>query len=143
MTKEIKSVLQNIFVDEHNWKLKLLKHWPTILGNLNTKVHLEKINDDHLVLGVSDSCWLQELYMLSPLLLSSINKKLDEPRIKSLRFKKVGIIKEKSKKAVLKKKTPCKPLILAAHEERALAKVKDEGLRTAIMDFLRRCQQES
>lgn len=143
MAKPIKNLLTTIFDHQDNWKLQLLQHWPTILGNLNTKVHLEKINDDHLVLGVSDSCWLQELYMLSALLIQTINKKLDAPRIKSLRFKKTGIQKEKEIKALPAKRISCKMVPLSAKEQEALHTIKDPELRTAISAFLRRCQQES
>ncbi len=143
MTKTIKSLVQNILVDQHNWKLQLLQNWPTILGHLNTKVHLEKIHDDTLVLGVSDSCWLQELYMLSPLLLRTINKKLDAPRIKSLRFKKVGIKRQTHKKATVVKRHSYKEVPLTHKQEEALHNIKDPALRIAMSDFLRRCQQES
>lgn len=143
MTKTIKNLLENIFDHPNSWKVQLLKHWPTILGNLKTKVHLEKINEDSLVLGVSDSCWLQELYMLSPLLLETINKRLDAPRIKSLRFKKVGIKKQIEKKAPAKKPLSCKMVPLSSKEQQALHTIKDPELRNAISDFLRRCQQES
>ena len=143
MTKTIKSLVQNILVDQHNWKLQLLQSWPTILGNLNTKVHLEKINNDSLVLGVSDSCWLQELYMLSPLLVRTINKKLDAPRIKSLRFKKVGIKRQTHKRASVTKRHSYKTVPLTHKEQKALHNIKDPALRTALSDFLRRCQQEN
>lgn len=144
MIKTIKTLVHTVFSNQQNWKLELLKHWPTILGNLKTKVYLEKIGEDTLVLSVADSCWLQEIYMLSPLLLETINKKLDAPRIKHLRFKKVGI-----KKKQLQKKAPVtkpnartiRPLTLK--EEQALQKVKDPVLRTALSDFLHRCRQES
>jgi hypothetical protein len=143
MAKQIKNLLATIFDHKDNWKLQLLQHWPTILGNLNTRVHLEKINDDHLVLGVADSCWLQELYMLSPLLIQTINKKLDVPRIKSLRFKKIGIQKEKEIKAQPAKRLSCKTVPLSVKEQQALHRIEDPELRTAIAAFLRRCQQES
>lgn len=143
MTKHIKTLLETIIVDQSNWKLQLLQHWPTMLGNLNTKVRLEKIENDMLVLGVSDSCWLQELYMLSPLLLQTINKKLDSPRIKSLRFKKIGIKKEEQKKEIVAQPLSCTLLRLSPQETKALQTVKDLELRTALTDFLRRCKQES
>lgn len=139
----MKQLLHNVFNYQHNWKIQLLKNWPDILGNLSTKVHLEKINDDSLVLGVADSCWLQELYMLSPLLLRTINKKLDEPRIKSLRFKKVGIKKETKNKAIKRKKAPFIAPPLTSKEQKALANIKDPDLHREIQAFLRRCQQES
>jgi hypothetical protein len=143
MAYALKSLVQNIFTDQDNWKIKLLKNWPDILGHLNTKVHLEKIEHDCLVLGVNDSCWMQELYMLSPLLLTTINKKLDSPRIKSLRFKKVGIRKEITKRAPKRTFDPFITKPLSRKEEEALTLIKDPELSRSLKDFLRRCQQES
>ncbi len=139
----MKRLLHDLFDHQENWKITLLKNWPDILGNLSTKVHLEKINNDSLVLGISDSCWLQELYMLSPLLIRTINKKLDEPRIKSLRFKKVGIKKETKKRAVKRKKAPFIAPPLSPKEKKALTSIKDPDLHREIQAFLRRCQQEN
>lgn len=142
MVKNIKELLETIIVDQSNWKVQLLQHWPTILGNLNTKVRLEKIENDMLVLGVSDSCWLQELYMLSPLLVQTINKKLDSPRIKSLRFKKIGT-KKPEKRNTVAQPLSCKLFNLSDQEIKALETVKDHELRAALTDFLQRCKQES
>lgn len=141
MAQSVKSVVQHIFSNQDNWKIRLLKNWPEILGHLNTKVHLEKIEDDCLVLGVSDSCWMQELYLLSPLLVATINKKLDVPRIKSLRFKKVGIRKQITKRA--RRRTSSfieKPL--TPKEQQALEQIKDPELSARIKSFLHRCRQE-
>ncbi len=143
MIKSIKDLIRNAIDHQDNWKLQLLQHWPTILGNLKTKVHLEKINDDHLVLGVADSCWLQELYMLSPLLIQTINKKLDAPRIKSLRFKKIGMPKQKEKRELPTKRLNCRMIPLSSKEQQALHRIEDPELRAAISAFLRRCQQEN
>lgn len=94
MTKEIKNVLSLILANHANWKIHLLNNWSTILGPLSSKVYLEKIQEDTLILGVQDSCWLQELYLLSGMLIKTINQTLDQPRIKHLRFKTIGIKKK-------------------------------------------------
>ena len=141
MTKEIKSVLQHLFQKQHNWKTQLLQNWPSIIGTLSSKVQLEKIKDDTLVLGVTDSCWLQELYLMSPLLLNSITKKLDSPRIKHLRFKKVGI-KKQTKHKVRKTKIKTKTRQLSSKEQQALKNIKDVELSRAMEQFLIRCQLE-
>ncbi len=142
MAQPIKELLSTVFDQPDNWKIDLLRNWDSIIGNLNTKVYLERITDDTLVLGVTDSCWLQELYMLSHVILQVINEKLDRPRIKQLRFKKVGI-------RPVKKQTCTKPTIrartkrpLTAKEKGALAHIKDPQLQQALEDFLIRCYQE-
>jgi|SRR3990172_9486483 len=143
MTKEIRSILPNILQNNNNWKIQLLSNWPTIIGPLSTKVQIEKIEDATIVLAAEDSCWLQELYLLSPLLLKTINETLDQPRIKHLRFKAAGI--KKIKKIIKdEKKTPDKKVRpLAAHEHKALEKIKNPQLQQALKDFLIRCYRES
>lgn len=143
MTKHIKSIIETIITDQGNWKLQLLTQWPTIMGNVKTKVNLEKINNDSLVLGVTDSCWLQELYMLSPLLIEAINKKLDYPRIKTLRFKKTGVTKRVQKKERSGTQPRyLKQITILPHEHKALTCIKDPDLQKALENFLRRCKQE-
>ena len=82
---------------QNSWKHELLQNWHTIFGNLGTKITLEKIYDTTIVLGVYDSCWMHELYLLSPLLVDKINENLDQHRIKQVRFKQTGIKKVKKK----------------------------------------------
>jgi len=141
--KAIKPLINTLFGQQENWKVQLLQHWPTIIGSLNAKVVLEKIEQDCLVLGVTDACWLQELYMLSPVLRQAINKKLDVPRIKTLRFKRVG----NKKKGTRTQQQPLRAALhsegpLSKKEEQALAHIKDPELQSAIKKFLFRCQQE-
>jgi flagellar biogenesis protein FliO len=142
MAQPIKQLLSTVFDQPDNWKIDLLRNWDSIIGNLNTKVYLEKITDDTLVLGVSDSCWLQELYMLSHVILQVINEKLDRPRIKQLRFKKIGI--RPTKKEAYTKPAPRKvnKRPLTSKEKHALTSIKDPQLQQALEDFLIRCYQE-
>lgn len=142
MAQPIKQLIHSVFDQPDNWKIDLLRNWDTIIGNLNTKVYLEKITDDTLVLGVTDSCWLQELYMLSHVILQVINEKLDRPRIKQLRFKKIGI--RPTKKGAYTKPAPRKinKRPLTSKEKLALTSIKDPQLQQALEDFLIRCYQE-
>jgi len=87
MAKPIKNILDSFLKTNNSWKAQLLQDWPKIIGKLQDKVSIEKVQDSTLVLSVADACWLQELYLLSPVLLKTINQKLDRPRIKRLRFK--------------------------------------------------------
>jgi len=142
MAQNIKNLLQTILKTEHNWKVHLLKNWPDIIGDLKSKVQLEKIQETTLVLSVIDACWLQELYLLSPLLLRAINQKLDRPRIKHLRFKQAGIKKERKKYVVRKNNRTQKKVTLSPTERRALKKINDSQLCDALERFLVRCYQE-
>lgn len=142
MAKELKNLVPLIFNQNNNWKFDLLNNWHTIFGPLSSKVYLEKIHEDTLILGVQDSCWLQELYLLSNMLLKSINQTLDQPRIKHLRFKTIGIKKEKQRIKNVKKEWCLTPVILNSCEQQALQEIKDPELKLALQDFLNRCYRE-
>jgi len=142
MAQQLKNLLHSILNTQDDWKIQLLSNWPSIIGNLHTKVKIEKIKGDILVLGVYDSCWLQELYLLSSVLLKTINAKLDQPRIKQLRFKKIGIQKRKKVKKVERQRRTYKKVSPTLKEQKALEKIEDPQLSAALKDFLVRCYQE-
>ncbi len=143
MTQHIKNLLSGIIRAENNWKLSLIQNWNTIIGNLSAKVTLEKIYEDTLVLGVDDSCWMQELYLLSPLLIKTINEKLDQPRIKQVRFKNVGYKKKKEQeKKSQQQQHVQKKIVLTYTQQQALASIKDPALQSALKAFLIRCYRE-
>lgn len=143
MAKEIKTILNSLLAQHNNWQLQLLQCWPSIVGNIKTDVQLLKIYEDTLVIGVMDSCWLQELYLLSPLLIQTINQKLDLPRIKKLRFKSIGITDKKIKKESRKKVTEEKTIQLNAQEKEILVQIKDKQLATFLHDYLIRVYREN
>ena len=140
---KIADILPYIFNEEHQWKYQLLRNWQNIFGAMSDKVFLERINNDTLVLAVYDACWMQELYTLSPLLISSINKALDKPYIKQLRFKRAGIrpkkiTRQQNQVSIAARKS----IILSTQEEKALSAIKDKQLASAMKDFLIRCYCE-
>ncbi len=142
MTQHIKAVLRSLINPQNSWKHTLLQNWHNIFGNLSTKITLEKIYNNTIVLGVYDSCWMHELYLLSPLLLNKINENLDQDRIKQVRFKQTGKTKRKK---VLPSKKPTKSrkqFFLSPTEECALTKINDLQLRNALKEFRIRCYRE-
>lgn len=142
MVTSVKIILDSLLSQKNNWQVKLLHNWPTIVGSIRTNVQLLKIQEDTLIIGVLDSCWLQELYLLSPLLIKTINEKLDRPRIKNLRFKSVGITDKKEKKRAPSKKIISKIVQLSPREQETLNQIKDEQLRQVLKDYLIRCHRE-
>lgn len=142
MAHHIKQFLAGILPKETDWKRSLLENWPIIIGKLHAQVTLEHIHDDALVLGVRDSCWLQELHMLSPMLIKQINEKLDLPRIKQVRLKQMGRVIKKS--TVSPKAQPSVPKVvcLSAVEQDALQHIVDPDLKAALASYLIRCYQE-
>lgn len=142
MTTSIKTLLTPFFQSkQHDWKIKLLSVWPTIMGPLAHHVTIIKIQEDMLILGVYDSCWLQELYLLSSELLTTINQNLDQPRIKQLRFKQVS---RATKEQHQEKSIPQEdiPISLTSREKMALNRIKNENLRMVLQSFLVRCHRE-
>lgn len=142
MAELIKQFLQHYLSEKNNWKAILLQNWPTIIGNLRDRVTLEKIHDDLLVLGVCDSSWMQELYLLSPVILQTINASLDQPRIKRLRFKQIGRKKEINKKQKKQQQKKQISIELTKKEKTALETIDDQQLKKALKRFLVRCYQE-
>lgn len=144
MAYEIQNLLTNLLPNEHKWKINLLAQWHSIVGTIATTITLEKIYDDMLIIGVTDSSWLQELYMLSAVLLQTINANLDQPRIKRLRFKLVSPHKKKKKDSQLTKEIiPPKNVSLTDQQLKVLTKVKDKELAKELKKLLLKCQQES
>ncbi len=138
----LKDLLSKTIKPEKNWKFTLLCNWHDIIGALYNKVCVEKIYDDTIILGVTHSSWMQELHLLSPLIIKTINEKLDHPHIKQIRFKQMS----HKKKAVKKAKNEFvykNDIQLNKQDERALAKITDSSLRDALKAFRIRCYRES
>jgi hypothetical protein len=141
----VSHILGNLF-PEQNWKFSLLSKWETIVGNLKTRIVLEKINDDCIIVGVIDSSWMQELHMLSNVLIDRINNNLDSRRINHIRFKLLPTKKNQSPSVAQKNYSPeivlaTRPLSL--REKKALEALDDVALRRSLENFLFRCLQES
>jgi hypothetical protein len=143
MAANLKELLQSLINPEKNWKTNLLYKWHDIIGALHSKVRIEKIYDDTLVLGVFHSCWMQELYLLSPLLIKTINENLDQPYIKQIHFKHSTVknFKKKNSTPITTKKNR-KNIVLTKEDERTLAKIANPALREALKAFRIRCYQE-
>jgi len=142
MAQQLKNILRSVFKQE-NWKLQLLSSWDSVVGNLADKMRLEKIEGATLHIGVYQSSWMHELYLLSNVLKKSINTKLGKPYIQHIRLKYVEKNEEKKvKKIVIAKKIIYKPITLSTNEEYALTKVKDEELKNALHNFLSRCHHQ-
>ncbi len=141
MTQHIKNFLKQ-FVSKSDWKLDLIAKWPMIIGTLNDKVTLEHVDETSITLGVNNSSWMQELYLLSPMLRDIINKHLDKPRIKDIRFKNVTFKAKDIPHATLIPHKKNKPVTLSSKELETLNNIKNAELRDVLKQFLIRCHQE-
>lgn len=147
--KNVKNIINDLLQPstlKDGWKINLIKNWPTIIGSLHDKISVQKIHATSVVIGVYDSCWMQELYMLSKLILKKINENLDRPRIETLRF--ICIEQKSQNHQSILKKTPepffkKKPMILTYQQKAALSKIDDTQLSQALEKLLEKCQSNS
>ncbi len=137
--------LMRIFLQKHGhtWQMYLIQNWRTIVGNLHTRICLEKIQEDTIVVGVYDAHWMQELFLLNSMLLTMMNAHFDKPYIKQIRLK---LAKQNPETVKKKKKLPAAAVgpsltINLTEEHRvALAQVKDSELQKILQDFLGYCK---
>ena len=142
MVQHIKNIIATFLGQKTDWRIILLRDWSIIMGDLANHVSLAKIDHDTLILHVQDSCWLHELYALSPLLLTTINKKLDQPHIKKLRFRQAGVHKKKREPNKNTLYITQRTHVLSLQEQTALASIQDPCLQQALKHFLYRCKRE-
>lgn len=144
MTTHIKTFLSPLLQKKaQSWKISLFQKWPEIMGTLATHVSIEKILDDSIILGVQNSSWLQELYLMGPTILETINKSLDQPRFKTIRFKQRGTAIPQNKEQPRTASTFWNaPVTISESEERALNRIEDSELKKVLHAFLVRCHRE-
>lgn len=139
----LKDILTKTMPQE-SWKLTLLSEWPVIMGTLACRVRIEKIEGSTLILGVQTASWMQELYLLSSVLLKTINTHLGKPYVQKLIFKTAGFKKKETKPLQPTRPTTVKyePVPLSFSQKQALAAIQDSGLRDALREFFYRCAKE-
>lgn len=138
----LKDILQKTLQQE-SWKLVLLAEWPTIMGSLAKRVQIERIDGSTLILGVQHASWMQELYLLSTVLLKTINTHLGKTYIQKLVFKTSGS-KKKTTTPQERKPVYIKPQVvpLTFAQKQALAAIKDPELQQSLREFFYRCMQK-
>lgn len=125
-----------------NWRLTLIKEWPIIFGPLSSRVFIESITDTTLVLGVSDACLMQELYVLSPLILSTVQKSIGNSFIKQVRLKRTHMVTYQKPYKKMHISYPIKSVTLTHAETYALECIVDSELKEALRMYCIRCHQE-
>lgn len=141
--KHIKDCLPQISVtnNHQNWKFQLMNEWNAIMGSLVGKVSIYKIYNNSIVLGVSDSSWMQELYLLSNLIKQKINNVLDKPRIETIRFHYVTKHISTKPDTIVAKEIIIKERSLTIREKKALDKITDPELSGVLIRLLQKCHQ--
>ncbi len=139
----IKSLLDKTFGNSTSWQLKLAAQWPDLVGNLANIMSLEKIYGGTLIVGVYEQSWIHELYMLSDMIIKTINKELEGAKIEKIQFK----LATKKEVVVPKKSYASTPqqydIRLNTREELALNIIKDLELREVLKSFLISCKKRN
>lgn len=141
MVTEIKTVLDSLFAHrDQDWRFTLVKNWQSLAGPLHTRVRVEKVDENMLILGVYDLHWMQELYLLSRTIANQLNQALGGTYIHHIKFKLVsGTDRDKKPDKAASVAPPCKKAyVLSQAESDALEAIKDNELREALRAFLSR-----
>jgi hypothetical protein len=144
MARPIKFFFNPLIPRYEPWKVTLIEQWDTVMGDLHAHVTLINIQNNMLLLGVYDATWLQELHILSSVLIKTINDFLGDAHIQHLRFKNIGYKKKQTHTTTvipLKHKIRPRQIPLTHQEHSALATVKDSELRTVLEQYLIRCKE--
>ncbi len=142
MAALLRDLVPQILQHNDEWRLTLLRHWNTIIGTLQTRVRLEKIYDDTLIIGVYESHWMHELHLFSSVLIDSINRYLGHERIAHLRFKLVEEKKQLSKFSLARREVTPVEVVLTPSQLGALRAISDESLKAALLQFWGRCVRQ-
>lgn len=124
----------------HDWQTTLLHEWKTIVGDLHQHMCLKKITGSTAIIGVYDSHWLHELYMLGPTIIETMNTHLGAQHITQVRFvlgsRPIEKTNEKNQKeAVLAESRP-----MGARHRTALEHIKDKQLQNALQKLFNKCR---
>lgn len=141
MAHSLKTLVQQALSKQQApvWHLQLFEQWHTIVGDLQQVMRLEKIVGNMIIIGVYDASWMQELHMLSSVLIQTINQHLDAPYINRVRFRQVARTKLRKIRTAADDIPTTAPLPSLTHTQQAvLNKIPDEQLRAYLHTFLGR-----
>ncbi|MBA3751359.1 DUF721 domain-containing protein [Candidatus Dependentiae bacterium] len=136
----LKDLVPLVMSAKDDWRASLLKNWNEIVGSLKTRIRLEKVTGDMIIIGVYESHWMQELYLLSSVLIDSVNDFLGKPYIKQIRFKLVEERTSPRFNTYEKKKFVQREITLTNEQKKALEKITDFQLKNALIEFWGKCQ---
>ena len=124
-----------------DWQLKIISDWPLIVGHICEQARVEKVIGDTILLGVYDTCWMQQLHLLSYMIIKKINNYLAGDYIKQVRLKYVQ--RHQFRKIINNHAPQEYSHPLSVVEKQALTAIKDQELRTSMHNFLNRCHREN
>lgn len=132
-------VLSSTLPQSSDWQTNLARNWQCAVGDLASRMRLERVKDKLLIVGVYDSHWISELFMLAPRIIEKINNFLGAPYVTQIRFvianpKQKISKKQASNGEVLRPRAP-----MNARQEQVLASIKDGQLHDALEKFFYAC----
>lgn len=144
MATHIKNLLKSFLHHDTNWQGYLIANWTTIIGNLKDHVSLEKIQDDTIILGVNNSSWMHELYMLSGMLKDKINAQLQKPYVQKIKFKFTDKKKFEEKRSYKRQESTeqvSTKITFTLRQEKALQKIqeKNKDLASSLENYFYKC----
>jgi len=143
MAIQLKELISNLLNVHGDWHISILENWDQIVGYLSKYTYVCSIKNDTIFLGVFESVWMQELFLMSDNLIDSINDFIGSEKIKHVRLKLMP--KRVQRKMKEKAVTVCYKSRLALRltdtQELALSTIKDEELKKFLVNFLERSLQ--
>lgn len=143
MAIQLKELISDLLNVQGDWHISILENWDKIVGYLSKYTYVCGIKNDTIFLGVFESVWMQELFLMSGNLKDSINDFLGSEKIKHVRLKLVPKrVQKKIKENTITSfyKSPV-ALRLTNAQELALSNIKDEELKRFLINFLERSLQ--
>lgn len=140
MTLSLDSLVASLLHADDDWRKRLAKEWPTLVGDLHTRMRFEKMSHDVLVIGVYDMHWMHELYMMAPMIVHALNEKLGGNFITKIRFVVVNKTERVHKRHTSTDALCASEKPLAEPQKQALANVKDEHTQKALSKLWQRCK---
>lgn len=135
----LKELVNYVFPVQSDWRLLLVRLWPELVGDLHERMRLERIKGDVVIVGVFDACWIHELFMLSPTLITLINERLGGMYVRKLHFiltdRRVLLSRQKKIEIAGHKKTG---ISMGSRHQQVLRTIKDEQLQKILETFFYR-----
>jgi hypothetical protein len=134
--KQLKDIFNNINqITKYGWHYEFIKSWPTIARGLEEHMTIGKIQKDSVTLEVHDSSWLQEVHLLSPVILNRIQQFY--PVIQKIKVTKISRKRIEHKKEILSLNK------ITDQEKNVVKIVKDKDLAKALLNYYSICNTKT
>lgn len=144
--------LEELVDAEARWKITLLSRWQQVIDAIGIPATLEAVHGTWLLLGVTHSCWMQELQGISDQIIGIVNAFLEVPRIERIKFRRISALsyevtgasaRERQRRA---RALPASSAVSACvqiteQEKKVLSSISDPEMQSVLMQLLRRCKQ--